>query len=73
MGKKAKAEAEMQPNNALIIEQSPDETNAQAMARKLLEPHLRHALTASAFAEKVLGNDISKPGIMDFKIGRAHV
>jgi hypothetical protein len=36
------------------------------MARKLLEPHLRHALSASGYAGKVLGSDIEGPGIMDF-------
>nr|WP_295672194.1 hypothetical protein [Sphingomonas sp.] len=56
----------IEPNNALIVDQTKDETGAQAMARKLLEPHLRHALTASAFAGKVLGGDIKAPGIMDF-------
>lgn len=56
----------MKPNNALTVEQTKDETGAQAMARKLLEPHLRHALSASAYAGKVLGNDIEGPGIMDF-------
>ena len=56
----------MQPNNALLIEQSPDETGAQALARKVLEPEFRNALSASAFAGKVLGNDIEAPGIMDF-------
>lgn len=56
----------MKPNNTLIVTQSADETGAQAMARKLLEPHLRHAHSASAYAGKVLGKDIEAPGIMDF-------
>ena len=36
------------------------------MARKLLEPDFRHALTASAFAGHALGKNIAGPGIMDF-------
>ena len=56
----------MKPNNALRVEQTEDETGAQAVARKLLEPHLRHALSASAYAGKVLGSDIEQPGLMDF-------
>lgn len=65
MAKEAKLVGEMQPNNSLVVEQTADETGAQAMARKLLEPSLRHALSASAFAGKVLG-DVEGPGIMDF-------
>ena len=56
----------MQPDNTLQLEHAPDETGAQAMARKLLEPHLRHAVTASAFAGKVLGKDVEGPGLMDY-------
>ena len=56
----------MQPNNSLVVEQTPDETGAQALARRVLDPELRNALSASAFAGKVLGNDIEAPGLMDF-------
>ena len=66
IAKKMKPAEGMQPNNALTVEQTTDETGAQAMARKLLEPHLRHALSASAYASKLLGSDIEGPGIMDF-------
>ena len=66
MAKTAKPDDEMQSNNALLIERTPDETGAQAMARKLLEPDFRHALTASAFAGHALGKNIAGPGIMDF-------
>jgi hypothetical protein len=66
MAKSKKPMDGMKPNNAFVLEQTPDETGAEAMARELLEPHLRHALTASTFAGKVIGNEIEKPGIMDF-------
>ena len=66
MAKKAKPDDEMQSNNALLIERTPEETGAQAMARKLLEPDFRHALTASAFAGHALGKNFEGPGIMDF-------
>ena len=35
------------------------------MARVLLEPCVRHGLSASAFAEKVMGSSAEKPGITD--------
>jgi len=66
MTKKTKPADNMQPNNTMNLEQSATETSAQAMARKVLEPHLRHALTASAFAGKILGTNIEAPGIMDY-------
>ena len=66
MGRKLKPAGGMQPNNTLELEQSADETGAQAMARKVLEPHLRHAVTASAFASIVLGKDFEGPGLMDY-------
>jgi hypothetical protein len=66
MAKKQKQISGMQPNNTLELEQSANETGAQAMARKVLEPHLRHAVTASAFAGKVLGKDFEGPGLMDY-------
>jgi len=50
----------------LVIEQTPDETGAQAMVRKLLNPQLRNALSASAFAEKMLADSIEKPGVSDY-------
>lgn len=55
-----------QPNNALVVEQSLDETGAQAMARRLLEPDMRHALGASVYASKSLGSAVEAPGIMDY-------
>jgi hypothetical protein len=66
MAKQTKPVSGCEPNNTLQIEQTPDETGAQAMARNLLEPHIRHAVTASTYAEKVLGRDVVKPGAMDF-------
>lgn len=66
MANRKKPAGGMGSNNALAVEQNKDETGAQAMARKLLEPHLRHALSASAYAGRVLGSDIEAPGIMDF-------
>ncbi len=66
MAKKSKVNGDMQPNNTLLLEQSANEAGAQAMARKVLEPHLRHAVTASAFAGKVLGKDFEGPGLMDY-------
>jgi hypothetical protein len=66
MAKKAKSTDDMQPNHALVIEQTETETGAQAMARKMLEPDFRNAFTASNFADKVLGDNIKPPGLMDY-------
>ena len=66
MASKAKPTGGMQPNDALLIEQTANETGAQAMARKVLDPGFRHAVTASSFADKVLGSSIEHPGLMDY-------
>ena len=66
MANRKKPDGSMKPNNALIVEQTTEETGAQAMARKVLDPGFRHAVTASSFAGKVLGNSIEHPGLMDY-------
>nr|WP_207786045.1 hypothetical protein [Altererythrobacter segetis] len=68
MAKKTKPTDGMEPDNALVVEQSPDETGAQAMARKLLQPALKNAVAASAFTSKLLGNDLVKPGVSDYAL-----
>ena len=65
---KAKATNPMQPDNALHVEQSPDETGAQAVARKLLQPTLKNAVAASAFTGRMIGNEIEAPGISDYAL-----
>jgi peptidyl-tRNA hydrolase len=54
------------PADALVIEHGPDETGDEAAARILLEPHLRHGLSASAFARQVFGKACEQPGLMDY-------
>ena len=68
MARKAKAKATdpMQPDNALHVEQSPDETGAQAVARKLLQPTLKNAVAASAFTGRMMGREMEAPGISDY-------
>ncbi|MBA4308075.1 MAG: hypothetical protein C0429_15195 [Sphingopyxis sp.] len=56
----------MEPNNALNVEQMTEETGAQALARKLLQPTLKNAAAASAFMGKMMGNDLDLPGIGDY-------
>lgn len=56
----------MKPNNSLTVEQANNETGAQAVARKVLDPGFRHAFSASSFADKSLGNSIEHPGLMDY-------
>ena len=52
---KKKPTGDMNPNNVLRVDQSPDETGAQAMARKILDPGMRHGIAASAFAGALAG------------------
>ncbi|MEQ1498852.1 MAG: hypothetical protein ABL914_09325 [Novosphingobium sp.] len=66
MAKKAKPVDAMQADNSLSIQQSPDETGAQALARKLLQPSFKNAVAASAFTDKALGSGIEKPGLADY-------
>lgn len=68
MAKGKKIDDGMQPNNALVVEQTPDETGAQAMARKLLQPAFKNAVAASAYTSKMLGNDIELPGVADYAL-----
>jgi len=46
--------------------QTKDETDGQALARNLLEPSVRHGLSASAFVSKMIGTAAEAPGIMDY-------
>ncbi len=55
MGKRShKAEAPKREQN-LQVDARPGESDAAAMVRTLLEPNLRHAISASDFGEKALG------------------
>ncbi len=54
------------PSKSVNIQQAEDETDGQALARNLLEPHLRHGATAMAFASPVLSKNVEKPGIGDY-------
>lgn len=55
----------MKPNNALVLQQIREETGAQAMARKLLEPAFKNAAAASGFTDKLLGK-VELPGVTDY-------
>lgn len=66
MAKKKKPFDGFEPNHTLTLEQAKDETGAQAMARKLLEPHLRHASCSSTYSDKLLGSQFEGPGVTDF-------
>ncbi|WP_435199767.1 hypothetical protein [Qipengyuania sp. 902] len=58
----------MQPDNALHVEQSADETGAQAVARKLLEPTFKNAAAAAGFTGRMIGDKIEAPGISDYAL-----
>jgi len=66
MANRKKPDGGMKPNNALTVEQTTEETGAQAMARKLLQPTLKNAAAASAFTGKMMGSDLELPGIGDY-------
>lgn len=66
MGNQKRPDGSMKPNNALTVEQTTEETGAQAMARKLLQPTLKNAAAASAFTGKMMGSDLELPGIGDY-------
>lgn len=66
MARKAKATDSMQPDNVLHVEQSSNETGAQAVARKLLEPTFKNAAAAAGFTGRMIGNEIEAPGISDY-------
>lgn len=54
------------PNAALTVEQTSEETGAQALARKLLQPTLKNAAAASAFTDRMMGKELGLPGIGDY-------
>ena len=66
MANRKKPVDDMKVNNALTVQQTKEETGAQAMARKLLQPTLKNAVAASAFTGKMLGNDLEMPGLGDY-------
>lgn len=63
---KAKPTGGLEPNNSLQIEQSTDETGAQAMARHFLQPSLKNAGAASGFMVKMFGDKDERPGLHDY-------
>ena len=66
MARTKKAISANKGRNALHVDQQPNETEGQATARKLLQPHVRHSLSASSFAGKVLGSEVEAPELMDY-------
>ena len=66
MARTKKAISAKKGRNALHVDQQPNETEGQATARKLLQPHVRHSLSASSFAGKVLGSEVEAPELMDY-------
>ena len=65
MANRKKPESDMKPNNALNVEQTKDETGAQAMARKLLSPAFKNAAASAGFLGKMLGG-VEMPGVTDY-------
>ena len=66
MANRKKLVDDMKVNNAITVQQTKEETGAQAFARKLLQPTLKNAAAASAFTGKMLGNNQEMPGIGDY-------
>lgn len=61
---KAKA-AKPEPATTIAVEQSPNETKGQVMARLMLGLPLRHGQVASSYGTQMLGKDAERAGIMD--------
>ena len=66
MARTKKAISANKGRNALHVDQQPNETEEQATARKLLQPHVRHSLSASSYPGKVLGSEVEAPELMDY-------
>lgn len=49
----------------MIVRQRPGESVGDAQARTMLEPYVRHGLTASMYANRALGETKDKPCLMD--------
>ncbi|MFM5892984.1 MAG: hypothetical protein ACKOQM_00910 [Novosphingobium sp.] len=55
----------MKPDNALAVEQTAEETGAQATARKLVQPAFKNAVVTSSFIGKMIGG-VELPGLADY-------
>lgn len=66
MARKSNPAGDLKPDNTLHIEQAPEETGAQALARKLMQPALKNAAAASTFTEKMVGKQVELPGLHDY-------
>lgn len=55
-----------QANSTLRITQTPDESDAQAMARALLQPTLKGAAAAATYADKMFRGALDLPGLGDY-------
>ena len=64
--RRAKAATPAKRNDALKVPKKEDETEALAMARAIIEPDFRHAMTISQVLTAVLGESEQAPGLSDF-------
>ena len=64
--KKPKAVAGEQPNNALAVAKTEDETASFATARTLLNPNFRHAVAVSQILKPNFGSMDGAPGFGDY-------
>jgi len=64
--RRAKAATQAKRNDALKVPKKDDETEALAMARAIIEPDFRHAMTISQVLTAVLGDSEQAPGLSDF-------
>lgn len=64
--RRAKAATSTKRNDALKVPKKEDETEALAMARAIIEPDFRHAMTISQVLKAVLGEGEHAPGLSDF-------
>jgi len=63
MTKQSNQSPDCKPMNTLQVQQAPDESTADATARAILDPNLRHALAVKAFSEPALGSEEKGVGL----------
>jgi hypothetical protein len=68
LANRKKPTGSLKPDHTVPIEQAKEETGAQAMARKMLQPTLKNAVAASAFTGKMIGSELTAPGIADYAL-----
>lgn len=65
MAERSKSAHQRKPEKALQVQKRAGDSKADAVARLLLEPDLRHAVAAMAFSEAALGYNAKDVGLVE--------